>query len=124
MRLRRDPDRAVPFARNPMSYWLRRSPFLALGLSSFIFLLILGLELPIDSGFLRGIAVIWRFLGFGPHLTANLLARWAPDLPGWLDALLVVLLGLLPYLAADALLARRRRLPRARQADQGEESLI
>lgn len=44
---------------------------------------------------------VWRFLGIGFHATANLLARWMPDIPGWLDALMVAVIGLVPYLVLD-----------------------
>lgn len=43
----------------------------------------------------------WQLLGFGFHATANLLARWMPDIPGWLDALMVAVIGLVPYLVLD-----------------------
>lgn len=118
---RRHSAGAVPYAKGSMPHWLRRHPFLSLGLGSFVFLAAL-LGLPTDSRLFPSIGVMWRLLGFGPHLSANLLARWAPGLPGWLDGPLVVLLGLLPYLGADALLARMRRLPAIKQAPHGEES--
>jgi hypothetical protein len=115
-----------------LPHWFRRHPFLSLGLSSFVLLAMLTLELPADAQFQRGLATslregiragtkpadaqfqrglatVWRVAGFGPHRAANFLARRAPELPEWLDTGLVVLLGLLPYLAADALLAYVRR---------------
>lgn len=94
-----------------MQHWFRSRPFLSLGLSSFGLLgLLLALEWPSNSGLFRGIATLWHLIGFGPHLVANLLARWVPGLPRWFDAVLVVLLGMLPYLAADILLAHARRI--------------
>jgi hypothetical protein len=96
--------------------WLRTHPFLLLGIGSFLlFVPLLVLDLDPESLLFRGLAVLWRFLGVGPHTAANLLARHAPGIPGWLDATLVVVLGLFPYAAADAVLGQlRRRRPRTR----------
>lgn len=50
----------------------------------------------------KAITAAWQFLGLGFHLTANLIARWLPDIPGWLDVAMVVVIGLIPYVAVDA----------------------
>jgi hypothetical protein len=90
--------------------WLTRHPFLTLGAISFLaFLPLLLLDLDPESTGFRILAAVWRTAGFGPHLTANLLARHAPWLPAWLDAGAVVVLGLLPYALLDAALRRVRR---------------
>jgi hypothetical protein len=86
---------------------LRDHPFLTLGAASFLLLLALMVAEPPEPA-ARALGLLWRTLGSGPHLAANLLARHAPALPDWLDAALVVVLGLLPYAAADALLRRWR----------------
>jgi hypothetical protein len=85
---------------------LRHFPFLLAGSASFAaFAVLLLADLPADSLASRAMVAVWQTLGAGPHQVANLLARQWPDLPGWLDALLILVLGLLPYLAADLLLA-------------------
>lgn len=98
-----------------MRQWLRTHPFLLLGVGSlFLFLLLLAVDLPSGSLRLRMLVALWQVAGIGPHAASNLLARYAPGLPGAVDAALVVILGLLPYLGADAVLARarsRRRRP-------------
>lgn len=97
--------------------WLRTHPFLTLGIGTTVLLgglLVLGF--PAGSTGLRVLAMLWKTLGAGPYVAANLLARWAPGLPGWLDTTLVVVLGLLPYAAADWALAQfRERLTSRRQ---------
>jgi hypothetical protein len=95
---------------------LRSHPFLLLGVSSFLFLLLLlMLDLAPESPLFRALAACWQVLGIGPRAVANLLARVAPDIPGWLDVTLVIVGGLAPYAAADALLGQfRTRRSRAR----------
>lgn len=89
---------------------LREHPFLLLGIGSFAaFFALLLLEPPTGSRLFRGLLAAWQVIGFGPYTAANLLARFAPGLSGWLDAALVVVLGLPSYVAADAALARLRR---------------
>jgi hypothetical protein len=88
---------------------LRAHPFLLVGIGSFLFFVpLLVLDLRPESSLLRGLALLWQSLGVGPHTAANLLSRHAPDIPGWLDGILVVVLGLLPYAAADAILRHLR----------------
>lgn len=65
------------------------------------------------------ILAIWRVGGFALHATANLLERIAPGLPGWLDSLLVIILGLLPYATADWLLRLMRRRGRVARQSAG-----
>jgi hypothetical protein len=99
--------------------WLRAQPFLLVGIGSFLFFVpLLVLDLRPESSLFRGLAMLWRSLGVGPHTAANLLARHAPDIPGWLDVLLIVVLGLLPYAAADSILRRLRSRPARTQAPQ------
>jgi hypothetical protein len=100
---------------SPTMQWLRTHPFLLAGIGSFIFFaLLLVLDFQPESSLFRGLAVLWQSLGLGPHTASNLLARHAPNIPAWLDATLIVVLGLLPYAAADAILrhlrSRRRRI--------------
>ena len=88
---------------------LRAHPFLLIGTSSFLFLLpLLVLDLQPESVIFGILAMLWQLLGIGPHTVANWLARLAPEIPGWLDVSLIVILGLLPYAAADAVLRRLR----------------
>jgi hypothetical protein len=103
---------------SPAMRWLRIHPFLLAGIGSFFFLApVLVLDLQPDSTLFHGLVVLWQFVGVGPHTASNLLSRHAPDIPGWLDATLIVVLGLLPYAAADALLRNlRSRRTRARVA--------
>lgn len=57
-----------------------------------------------QSGLLGGAAAstAWQILGFGFHATTNALARWLPDIPGWLETAMVAVIGLMPYLMIDA----------------------
>jgi hypothetical protein len=101
-----------PRPHSPTMQWLRTHPFLLAGIGSFFFFAsLLVLDLQPGSSVFRGLAVLWQSLGVGPHTASNLLARHAPNIPAWLDATLIVVLGLLPYAAADAILrhVRRRR---------------
>jgi hypothetical protein len=91
----------------PTMQWLRRHPFLLVGIGSFFFFApLLVLDLQPESSLFQGLVVLWQSLGVGPYTASNMLAHHAPDIPGWLDATLVVVLGLLPYAAADAILQR------------------
>jgi hypothetical protein len=108
----------APLSVRPASsatQWLRTHPFLLVGIGSFFFFApLLVLDLQPESSVLRGLVVLWQSLGVGPYTASNLLARHAPNIPAWLDAALIVVLGLLPYAAADAILghlrSRRMRL--------------
>jgi hypothetical protein len=94
---------------SPTMRWLRTHPFLLVGIGSFFFFApLLVLDLPPESSLFHGLAVLWQSLGVGPHTASNLLARHAPTMPAWLDATLIVVLGLLPYAAADAILRHLR----------------
>jgi hypothetical protein len=105
--------------RSPTMQWLRTHPFLLAGIGSFAFFVpLLVLDLQPESSLLHGLVALWQSLGIGPYTASNLLARHAPDIPAWLDATLIVVLGLLPYAAADAILGRlwsRRTGVQARQ---------
>jgi hypothetical protein len=90
---------------SPTMQWLRTHPFLTAGIGSFFFLApLLVLDLRPESSLFRGLAMLWQSLGVGPHTASNLLARHAPNIPAWLDITLIVVLGLLPYAAADTIL--------------------
>jgi hypothetical protein len=98
--------------------WLRNHPLLLVGIGSFFFFVpLLVLDVQPESSLFHGLAMLWRSLGVGPHTASNLLARHAPSIPAWLDITLIVVLGLLPYAAADAILrhlrsrSRRSRVP-------------
>jgi hypothetical protein len=92
-----------------MRQWSRAHPFLLIGLGSFLpFLFLLLVDPSSEPLLFRCLVALWRTLGFGPHGVANLLARVAPEMSEALDTVLVVVLGLVPYAAADALLARLR----------------
>lgn len=94
---------------SPRMQWLRTHTFLLAGIvSSFLLAPLLVLDLQPESSLFRVLVVLWQSLGVGPHTAANLLARHAPNIPEWLDATLIVVLGLLPYAAADAILRRLR----------------
>jgi hypothetical protein len=102
-----------------MMQWLRAHPFLLVGIGSFFFFVpLLVLDLQPESFLFRGLAMLWQSLGVGPHTASNLLARHAPNIPAWLDITLIVILGLLPYAAADTILRclrsrrTRTRVPR------------
>jgi uncharacterized protein (DUF2336 family) len=89
---------------------LAQHPFSAAGLTGLAaFAVLIAANLDLDT--LAGAAVLalFRTLGASFHLAANLLAQHLPNLPGWLDAALVVLLGALPYPLADAAWRRLRR---------------
>lgn len=103
-------------ARNrTVRQWSRAHPFLLVGLGSFLPLLLLSSgALRPESLASRVLVALWHTLGFGPHMAANLLARLAPEIHEGLDTILVIVLGLLPYLAADTLLAKLRARVRAR----------
>jgi hypothetical protein len=88
---------------------LRNHPFMLTGLASFfIFAPLVLLDLQPDSALFHGLVILWQTLGVGPHAAANLLARYAPNIPGWLDVALILILGLFPYAAADVALRRYR----------------
>jgi hypothetical protein len=94
---------------SPTMQWLRTHPFLLVGIGSFFFFApLLLLDLQPESSLFHGLVVLWQSLGVGPYTASNLLARHAPDIPAWLDAALIVVLGLLPYAAADAILKHLR----------------
>jgi hypothetical protein len=94
---------------SPIRQWLRTHPFLLVGIGSFfVFAPLLVLDRQPESSLFHWLVVLWQSLGAGPHTASNLLARHAPDIPAWLDATLVVVLGLLPYAAADAILRHLR----------------
>ena len=80
---------------------LQRHPFVTLALASLGLLLALMLWDNPPATFAQNLGMLWRIVGWPFHFIANLLAREAPGLPGWLDATLVVALGILPYVAAD-----------------------
>jgi hypothetical protein len=103
-------------SHSPMMQWVRTHPFLVVGVGSFfLFAPLLVLDLQPESPLFHGLVVLWQSLGVGPYTASNLLARHAPNIPAWLDATLIVVLGLLPYAAADAILRHlRRRRPRIR----------
>jgi hypothetical protein len=95
--------------RSPAMHWLRTHPFLFAGIGSFFFFApLLVLDLQPESFLFHGLVVLWHSLGVGPYTASNLLARHAPNIPAWLDATLIVVLGLLPYAAADAILKHLR----------------
>jgi hypothetical protein len=94
---------------SPAMQWLRTHPFLLVGIGSFFFLVpLLLLDLQPESSLFHGLVLLWQTLGAGPHTASNLLARHAPSIPAWLDATLIVVMGLLPYAAADAILRKLR----------------
>lgn len=84
--------------------WLGAHPFFCLAVLAGLAFGALMLELPPESI----LQLTWNILGIGFHLAANGIARLLPDLPGWLDSGLVIALGLLPYLLADAVWERVR----------------
>jgi hypothetical protein len=82
--------------------WTR--PFLIVGAAAFVsFGLIAAGAVPLDHPAGRAFYVVWRIAGAPFHVVANLLARYAAGLPGWLDAVLVISLGWLPYIVLDRL---------------------
>jgi drug/metabolite transporter (DMT)-like permease len=86
------------------------NPFLALAIIAAIaFAVLFFLQPAPESSLFRLLTTIWQTLGIGFHLAANLVARLIPDLPELLDVALVALVGLLPYLLADAIWRRLRR---------------
>jgi hypothetical protein len=100
-----------------MSPRLRRTlaanPFLSAGLLG---IAVFGVWLlfwpdPGDGGAGQALFYVWRVLAAPVHLAANVLAPITDRWPDPLDAGAAVLLGLLPYLAADAVWRRwsRRR---------------
>jgi hypothetical protein len=92
-----------------VAQWLRAHPFLFVGIASFFFFApLVVLDLHPDSYLFSGLVVLWQTLGVGPHTASNLLAHYAPHIPKWLDVTLIVLLGLLPYAAADKILGHHR----------------
>ncbi|QKK02858.1 MAG: hypothetical protein HND55_09505 [Pseudomonadota bacterium] len=79
--------------------WLVDHPFLCVAiLAGLIFA---AMHTNLVSG--SAVTTAWQYLGVGFHVTANVLARLLPGIPGWLDAAMVVVIGLLPYLVLDAL---------------------
>jgi hypothetical protein len=94
-----------------MRRFLAANPFLSVGLlGTFIFgtWLALGLQ-PHDGGVGQAGFYLWRVLAAPVHVAANVLGRVTNDWPDVLDAGAAVVVGLLPYLAADALWRRWRR---------------
>jgi hypothetical protein len=90
---------------SPTVHWLRTNPFLLVGIGSFFFFApLLILDLQPESSLFHGLVVLWQSIGVGPHTASNLLARYAPNIPQWFDVSLIVVFGLLPYAAADAIL--------------------
>jgi len=96
------------------------NPFLTVGLVGvllFVLGLVLGLH-PQDGGVGQATFFLWRVLAAPVHLAANVLAPVTDRWPDVLDAGAAVLVGLLPYAAADALWRRWRRATGAPARDR------
>jgi hypothetical protein len=94
-----------------MRRFLAANPFLSVGLLGTLIFgtwIALGLD-PQDGGAGQAVFYVWRVLAAPVHLAANVLAPLTNDWPDVLDAGAAVVMGLLPYLAADALWRRWRR---------------
>lgn len=92
-----------------------RHPFTVaglLGLVAFGVLIVSGAPTDAPAGAI--LLVVFRTFGAGFHLSANLLAQHLPALPGWLDAPLVVVLGLAPYIVLDSGIRALARTPLAK----------
>ncbi|HEY0971803.1 MAG TPA: hypothetical protein VGE02_12615 [Gemmatimonadales bacterium] len=95
---------------------LRSHPFLGIGLLGlllFALWLALGLQ-PRDGGVGEALFYTWRVLAAPVHLAANVLAPVTDGWPDVLDAAAVVVVGLLPYVAADWIVRQLRRRGAAR----------
>lgn len=75
-----------------------------------LFAIWVALELPADDGGIgQALYLAWRILAAPIHLAANVLAPLTDRWPDVLDGGAALLVGLLPYVIADALWRRRRR---------------
>jgi hypothetical protein len=84
-----------------------RHPFVLIaGLGLLAFGALVLIHPPLDSLGGRLTIGLLRTAGAGFYFAANLLARHLPNIPGWLDVSLIIILGSLPYAAADAVLRR------------------
>lgn len=86
--------------KRPKSFlrWLAENPFLCLALLSLAIFGAMALGLESTTGFV----LAWNTLGIGFHLAAATVSRILPGLSGWLEISLTGVLGLLPYVLADA----------------------
>jgi hypothetical protein len=88
-----------------MRHFMVANPFLSAGLTGILVFGIwvaLGLQ-PDDGGVGQGLYLAWRVLAAPVHLAANVLAPLTDRWPDALDACAAVVLGLFPYVVADAL---------------------
>ena len=76
---------------------IRDNPFLCVAFLAGVSLA----ALESDVGSESILALMWKVLGFGFHLTATWPERMMPDIPDWLGIGMGIALGLLPYLIAD-----------------------
>jgi hypothetical protein len=108
----------APAGQSRGGMWLKLSrdhPFTLaglVGLVAFGCLIASGAAIDRPAGAL--LLVTFRIFGAGFHLSANTLAQLLPTIPGWLDAVIVVVLGFAPYAALDAGIRRLTRAPLAK----------
>jgi hypothetical protein len=102
-----------------MRRFLAANPFLSVGLLGIVIFavwLVLWPD-PGDGGVGQALFYVWRVLAAPVHLAANVLAPITDRWPDALDGGAAAALGLVPYLAADALWRRwsRHREPQLRR---------
>jgi hypothetical protein len=94
------------------------NPFLTAGLiGTLLFGIWLALGLPPDEGVGQALFYVWRVLAAPVHLATNVLSPLTDRWPDALDGGAAVVVGLVPYVVADALWRwgrRRGRVPAPR----------
>ena len=94
-----------------MRRFVAANPFLSVGLLGTVIFglwILLGLH-PADGSVGQAMFYVWRVLAAPVHLAANVLAPLTNRWPDVLDAGVAVLVGLVPYVVADALWRRWQR---------------
>jgi hypothetical protein len=100
-----------------MRRFLAANPFFSAGVLGAVLFglwIVLGLD-PSDGGVGQATFYVWRVLAAPVHLATNVLSPHTDGWPDVLDGGAAVVVGLVPYVAADGLWRRwlQRRRPRA-----------
>jgi hypothetical protein len=86
----------------PLSYRLKRNPFLCLAILAGLAFAALYFLTPESGSSLHTVLTLaWKYLGFGFHLAAWLLDYLLSGLPTDMEMLLIAVVGLFVYLLAD-----------------------
>ncbi len=88
-------------ARSP-AQWLAQNPFLTVAILAGLSLAALTAEI----GNARVMQMAWQTLGYGYHVTADVLSRILSELPDWIAIAMTAVIGTLLYLLLDTIWRR------------------